>query len=83
MFKLGNEQSFLLRVKDLDRDLKFMYLKYQDKPIRTVPTGAATIQNFHRSQKYAIGPNLLRGDVTTNILSTDDNKKVIFIHTKN
>ena len=38
-----------------------MSLQYQDR----------TIQNFHLSQKYAenvISYNLLRGDVTTNIL---------------
>ena len=42
----------------------------QDKTLRIVPTGAATIQSFHLGQKYAkniISHNLLRGDVTTNI----------------
>ena len=58
-----------------------MYLQYQDKTLRIVPTGAVTIQNFHLGQKYAITHkihNILRGDVTTN---TDDN--VIITHSKN
>ena len=28
-------------------------LQYQDKALRIVPTGAATIQSFHLGQKYA------------------------------
>ena len=62
-----------------------MYLQYQDKTLRRMPTGAATIQKLHLGQKYAknvISHNLLRGDVTTNILFMDDNKKVIITYTK-
>ena len=51
-----------------------------------MPTGAATIQKYHLSKKYpknVISHNWLRGDVTTNIVFIDDNKKVIITHTKN
>ena len=58
-----------------------MSLQYQNKMIRIVPIGAATILKFHLGQKYAISHNLLRGDVTINILFIDDNK-VIITHTK-
>ena len=35
------------------RGLKFMFLQYQNKTLRIVPTGAAIIQKFRFGQKYA------------------------------
>ena len=32
---------------------KVFKLQYQNKTLRIVPTGAATIQSFHLGQKYA------------------------------
>ena len=57
---------------------------YPVKTLRIVPTGAVTMPKFHLGQKYAndvVSHNLLRGDVTRNILFTDN--KVVITHTKN
>ena len=56
-----------------DRGLKFIPLQYQDKTLRIVPTGAAT----NTKVLSTIIHNLLRGNVTINILFIHDNKVLI------
>ena len=78
IFKIGINRPF----KDyiIDRGLKIMSLQYQDKKLSCYKL------KFHLGQKYAIyeiSHNLLKGDMTTSIVFTDDNNKVINTHTKN
>ena len=61
-----------------------MLLQYQDKTLRMVPTGAATIQKYHLGKKYTkhvIIHNILRGNVTQ-MYFLQITRKVIITHSK-